>query len=155
GPMVLLYPKWLPGNHSPTGAIDQFAGLIVTAGGQRLEWRRDPVEVYGFHVDVPAGVKSLEVEFQFLSPTETREGRVVETPDVLDCRWTAVVPYRAGSFSRDIKVEPTVVLPQGWGYGTALEPAASAAHGAPAGGAVTFKPVTLENLVDSPMLAGR
>jgi predicted metalloprotease with PDZ domain len=154
GPMVLLYPKWLPGNHAPSGEIDKLAGLIVTANGQRLEWRRDPVEVYGFHLDVPAGVKALDIEFQFLSPTTPREGRVVLTPDLLDLQWNAVVLYPAGYFSRDIKVEPTVVLPEGWGYGTAREPA-GAAQGASLGGAVSFKPVTLNNLVDSPMFAGR
>jgi predicted metalloprotease with PDZ domain len=156
GPMVLLYPKWLPGNHSPTGAIDQLGGLIITANGQRIEWRRDPVEVYGFHVEVPAGVKSLDVEFQFLSPTDGREeGRQVLSPDMLDLQWNTVVLYPAGYFSRDITFAPTIVLPEGWSYGTALE-AAGAAQGAPqAGGAVTFKPVGLNNLVDSPLLAGR
>ena len=154
GPMVLLYPQWLPGNHSPTGRVDQLAGLIVTANGQRLEWRRDPVQVYGFHVEVPAGVKSIDVEFQFLSPTEPREGRVVLTPDMLDLQWNTVVLYPAGYFSRDIQFEPTVVLPEGWGYGTALEPAGARPERAQ-GGAVAFKPVTLNNLVDSPMLAGR
>ena len=162
GPMALLYPKWLPGTHSPTGQIDQLGGLIITANGRRLDWRRDPVEVYGFHVDVPAGVRSLDVEFQFLSPTETQEGRVVLTPDMLDLQWNAVVLYPAGYFSRDIKVEPTVVLPQGWSYGTALEPAAPAqgspqggSQGATLGGVVAFKPVALSNLIDSPLLAGR
>jgi predicted metalloprotease with PDZ domain len=150
GPMVLLYPKWLPGNHSPSGPIDKLAGLIIHANGARLEWRRDPVEVYGFHIDVPAGVTALDLDFEFLSPTDTSQGRVVETPNLLNLQWNTVALYPAGYFSRDIQVEPTVVLPQGWGYGAALEPAGPAADGA-----TTFKPVNFEVLVDSPMFAGR
>ena len=61
GPLTLLYPKWLPGNHSPTGPIDKLAGLVITANGQPVEWKRDPVDVYAFHVDVPAGVQTLEL----------------------------------------------------------------------------------------------
>ena len=61
--LVLLYPKWLPGNHSPTGPIDKLGGLVIHAGGQRVEWVRDPVEVYAFHVDVPQGATSLDLDF--------------------------------------------------------------------------------------------
>jgi predicted metalloprotease with PDZ domain len=151
GPMILLYPKWLPGNHSPSGAIDKLAGLIVTANGQRVEWRRDPVDVFAFHVDVPAGARALDLEFEFLSPTDTRQGRVVMTPAMLNLEWNQVALYPAGYFVRDIQVEPSVVLPEGWRYATALEPA-----GAPgADGAVTFKPVAFDVLIDSPMDAGR
>src|SRR5471030_1712836 len=67
GPITLLYPKWLPGNHSPTGPIDKLAGLSITAGGAPVAWRRDPVDMYAFHVDVPAGAAALDLSFQFLS----------------------------------------------------------------------------------------
>jgi hypothetical protein len=87
GRTTLLYPKWLPGNHSTTGPIDKLAGLIVHGNtGERLEWQRDPVEMYAFHVDVPAGVTQLELEFQFLTPTDTSQWRVVMTPDLLGLR---------------------------------------------------------------------
>lgn len=151
GPMALYYPKWLPGNHSPTGPIDKLGGLIITANGQRVEWRRDPVDVFAFHVDVPKGAAALELEFQFLSPTDTREGRVVMTPAMLDLQWNTVLLYPAGYFARGIQLEPTVQLPDGWKYGTALEPAGAAT----ADNATTFKPVALDVLVDSPMFAGR
>ena len=74
GPLTLLYPQWLPGNHSPNGTIDKMAGLVVKANGQVLPWTRDPLNVYAFHVDVPQGASSVEVEFQFLSPQDRREG---------------------------------------------------------------------------------
>ena len=76
GPVVLTYPRWLPGAHSPGGSIDKVAGLIIRAGGQRLEWTRDPVDVTAFNVTPPPGAKTLDVDFQFLSPVSTREGRV-------------------------------------------------------------------------------
>ncbi len=151
GPMILLYPKWLPGNHSPSGAVDKLGGLVITAGGQRVEWRRDPVDVYAFHVDVPAGASALDVEFQFLSPTDTREGRVVMTPAMLNLEWNQVSLYPAGYFARDIQVESSVVLPEGWRFGTALEPAGEARTD----GTFAFKPVAYDVLIDSPMYAGR
>jgi hypothetical protein len=68
GALTLIYPEWLPGFHSPEGQIELLAGLTITAREIELEWRRDPVNVYAFHFDVPEGVESIEVSFQHLSP---------------------------------------------------------------------------------------
>ena len=149
GPLVLLFPKWLPGNHGPSGPIDKFAGLVIRAGGTRLAWVRDTVDVYAFHVAVPAGVRALDCEFQFLSPVETKEGRVVMTPDMLNLQWNTVALYPAGYFSRDIMVQPGVKLPAAWKFGTAFETASAS------GVTTNFKPVPLNTLVDSPIFAGR
>jgi predicted metalloprotease with PDZ domain len=149
GPVALLFPKWLPGNHGPTGPIDKFAGLVIRAGGTKLAWTRDAVDVYAFHVIVPNGSHALDCDFQFLSPVETREGRVVMTPEMLNLQWNAVALYPAGYFSRDIVVQPSVKLPQGWKFGTALETASAS------GATTTFKPVPFNTLVDSPIFAGR
>lgn len=149
GPSVLLYPKWLPGNHSPTGPIDKVAGLKISAGGKPLTWTRDPVDVYAFHVDVPAGAAALEVEFQFLSPVSGREGRIMMTPEMLSLQWNTVALYPAGYFSRQIPVEASVTLPEGFSFATALE---TDSHS----GAITrFKTTMLDTLVDSPLIAGR
>ena len=146
GPVTLLYPKWLPGNHSPTGPIDKLAGLIITANGQRIPWRRDPVEITAFHVDPPAGATSLELSFQYLSAVSSKEGHVDMTPVMLALNWNAVVLYPAGHYARNIVVQPSIVLPTGFTAATALEPA-----GAPG----AYKAVTLNTLVDSPLMAGR
>jgi predicted metalloprotease with PDZ domain len=147
--MVLLYPQWTPGNHAPSGRVDKLAGLMIQANGARVPWVRDSVDVFAFHVDVPAGTTKLDVAFQFTSPTDTNEGRVVMTPDMLNLQWTAVALYPAGYFARQIMVDPSVRLPEGWEFATALETAASN------GGVTTFKPVSFDTLVDSPMFAGR
>jgi predicted metalloprotease with PDZ domain len=149
GPLTLYYPKWLPGTHAPAGRIDSFAGLVIHAGGRRLEWRRDPVDVYAFHLDVPAGATQLDVEFQFLSAGDGNEGRIVMTPEMLNLQWNSVALYPAGYFVRQINVEPSMKLPDGWQFATALEAASTA------GSSTTFKPVSLETLVDSPVFAGR
>ncbi len=149
GALTLLYPEWLPGEHSAGGPIDKFAGLVVRAGGKKIAWTRDPVHVYAFHVEVPTGVKALDVEFQYLSPVAKDEGRIVMTPSMLNVEWNAVVLYPAGYFSRRIMVDPSVKLPAGWKLGTALETASSAAD------ITHFKPVALNNLVDSPIYAGK
>jgi len=149
GPMVLLYPAWLPGNHAPRGRADKIGGLTIYGDGQRLEWHRDPVNVYAFHTDVPEGVQELVATFQFLSPVNANEGRVVMTQEMLNLQWNTVALYPAGHFTRRITVEASVQLPDGWQFGTALETASSS------DGMTTFKPVSFENLVDSPMFAGR
>ncbi|MEW5686917.1 MAG: peptidase M61 [Pseudomonadota bacterium] len=149
GRMTLLYPQWLPGNHAPRGPIEKVAGLVIKANGKVLPWTRDTVEVYAFHVDVPAGVKELQVEFQYLSPTAANQGRVVVTPEMLNLQWNAVTLYPAGYFARRIMVEPSVKLPTGWTYALALEDAGRQ------GDVARFKPVALETLIDSPMFAGK
>jgi predicted metalloprotease with PDZ domain len=149
GPLTLLFPRWLPGNHGPTGPIDKLAGLVIRAGKAQLAWKRDTVDVYAFHVAVPNGAHALECDFQFLSAVENGEGRMVMTPEMLNLQWNTVSLYPAGYFSRDITVSPSVKLPAGWRFGSALEMASAA-------GAVTnFKPVPLNTLVDSPIFAGR
>jgi len=148
-PLVLLFPAWLPGNHSPTGRVDKLAGLTIRANGARVEWVRDPVDVYAFHVDVPAGASALDLEFQFTSPLATNEGRVAITQEMLNLQWNMVTLYPAGYFTRQITVEASVRLPDGWQFATALETASTA------GGVTTFKPTTLETLVDSPIFAGQ
>jgi predicted metalloprotease with PDZ domain len=149
GALTLLYPKWGPGSHGPIGRIDSLAGLIIRADGQRVEWTRDTVDVYAFHVTVPAGAHSLDVEFQFLSATDDNQGRIVATPEMLNLQWLSVVLYPAGYFACQIAVEPSVRLPDEWQFAAALDIASTA------GATTTFKQVSLEVLVDSPMFAGR
>ncbi|WP_414649625.1 M61 family metallopeptidase [Dyella sp.] len=149
GKLTLLYPQWIPGNHSPTGPIDKLAGLVVKANGKVLPWTRDEYNVYAFNVDVPQGASSVDVDFQFLSPQDTREGRVVMTPEMLDLQWNTVTLYPAGYYARQIQTEPSVTLPAGWQFGSALEVAAQD------GGTVHFKPINYDDLVDSPIYAGK
>ncbi len=147
--MVLLYPRWLPGNHSPTGRVEDMAGLTIEANGARVPWVRDPVDVFAFHVNVPAGAAQLDLNFQFTSPTDAPQGRVVVTPEMLNLQWTATALYPAGYFARQIMIDASVHLPEGWEFATALETAASN------GGVTKFKQVSLDTLADSPIFAGR
>ncbi|HEY0197242.1 MAG TPA: M61 family peptidase [Rhodanobacter sp.] len=149
GPLTLLYPQWIPGNHSPTGPIDKLAGLVIKANGVVLSWTRDQMNVYAFNVDVPQGASSVEVDFQYLSPQSQREGRVVMTPEMLDVQWNANSLYPAGYVARRINTEPSVKLPAGWQAGTALE---VASHD---GDTLNFKPINYDDLVDSPIFAGK
>ncbi|HTR85630.1 MAG TPA: hypothetical protein VMI56_14220 [Reyranella sp.] len=149
GPLTLLYPKWIPGTHAPSGAVDRLAGLIVTANGQRLEWRRDPVDIHAFHLDVPAGARALDLEFEYTSPTAREQGRIEATPEMLDLEWDRVSLYPAGYYVRQIPVEASVRLPAGWKFATALDTAETK------DGQIRFKATPYETLVDSPLLAGR
>jgi predicted metalloprotease with PDZ domain len=149
GPLVLLYPKWLPGNHSPTGPIDKLAGLRIAAGGEALAWTRDPVDVNAFHVEVPPGVAALDIDLQFLSAVSTKAGRIMMTPDMLSLQWNTVALYPAGRYSRDIQVEARVRIPEGFTLATALDTAFVQ------GATTIFRPTDFETLVDSPLIAGR
>jgi predicted metalloprotease with PDZ domain len=148
GPLTLLYPEWIPGHHAPGGPIAELAGLRISGGGEPLRWKRDPVDVYAFHVDVPAGTTSLKVEFQFLAATDSSQGRIVTTPDMLNLEWNAVVLYPAGFYVRRIAVEASLRLPDGWRAASALEISAQA------GSSIRYEATPLDTLVDSPVFAG-
>lgn len=149
GPLTLLYPAWIPGHHSPTGPIDKVAGITIQANGKTLNWERDDGNVYAFHVEVPEGTKTLDVDFKFLSPQSPAQGRVVMTPEMLNLQWNTVALYPAGHYSRQIQVQPSVTLPKGWHFATALDGAQVESNH------VRFNAIDFENLVDSPMFAGK
>lgn len=149
GPVTLLYPQWVPGGHSPRNALDKMGGLVIRANGKVIPWTRDPVQVFAFHVTAPAGATTLEVEFQYMSPTAPDQGRVVMTPEMLNAQWLNLALYPAGHFARHIQIEPTIRLPAGWKYGVALETASFE------NGVAKFKVTDFDTLMDSPMFAGR
>ncbi len=149
GDVVLLYPEWVPGDHGPTGPLAAVAGLDFKAGGQSLTWARDTVNVHAFHVQVPQGAGSIDVHFQYLSPPTQKEGRVEMTPDMVDLAWNELALYPAGVFTRDVAVSPTIILPKGWHYATALDTRAAG------DGNAQFETVPFNTLVDSPFYAGR
>jgi predicted metalloprotease with PDZ domain len=149
GPMALLFPEWLPGNHAPRGQIEKLAGLVIRADGKVLHWRRDPVEVYAFHIDVPAGARTIEASFEFVSATDDDQGRVVVTDAMMNIQWQSVSLYPAGWATRGIPVSASVTYPAGWKAATALRPAAQS------GSTVRYQSVDYETLIDSPVFAGR
>jgi predicted metalloprotease with PDZ domain len=152
GPMSLSFPKWIPGEHGPTGPVEGVTGLRITAGGARVDWRRDLEDMYTLHLVVPAGAAALGLEFQFLSSTGGGNfgAGVSATPRLVVLEWNQVLFYPTDYHTARIAIEPTVRLPAGWGFGTALE----RTSGAPAGG-IAFKRVSVDELVDSPLMAGR
>ncbi len=149
GPLTLLYPEWLPGNHAPRGPIANLTGLTIAGNGQQIEWTRDSLNVYAFHIDVPEGVSTLTLRYQFLSPTARNQGRIVMTPEMLNLQWEKMSLYPAGYYVRNIMVTPSVTLPPGWHSAVALRGQRSNGQGT-----LTYDTVSYETLVDSPMFAG-
>jgi predicted metalloprotease with PDZ domain len=155
GPMTLVYPKWLPGRHSPAGPLTSLGGPRFTANGRVLSWRRDAVDPNAFSVDIPAGVASLDVELEMLTapaPDGTVQG--LQTPrtateSLLILEWNQLLLYPAGAHSDDVSYQASVQLPMGWKFATALQTTAVTSEG------VRFAPVSLTTLVDSTLLAGR
>ncbi len=149
GPMTLLFPKWLPGNHSPTGQLEKLVGLVIRAAGKELLWKRDQVDVYAITVDVPGGARALDVQFAFASATNANQGRIVVTTDMMSLQPNSVSLYPAGYFTRNIAIETRVTWPAGWKAAGALRPAATD------GDTITYETTDYETLVDSPFIAGR
>ena len=151
GALTLYYPEWIPGEHAPDGPITDLAGLKFSAGGKEVAWRRDLVDMFAFHVDVPAGVDSLDAQLDFLlsAPTTGFSAGASATGQLDLLSWNQVLLYPKGAPASDIMFEPGLRLPEGWKYGTAL-PVASESSGE-----IRFQRVSLEMLVDAPVIAGR
>ena len=151
GPLTLLYPEWIPGEHGPTGPIVDLAGVFIRANGSDLAWRRDDVNMFAFRVNVPEGVSSLDVKLDFLA-TAAATGFTAgasTSANLAIISWNELVLYPAGHPAAEISIQPSVKLPGDWQYGTALTKSGES------GGAIQFEAVSLEQLVDSPVLAGK
>src|SRR5437879_770039 len=153
GTLTLYYPKWIPGGHGPTGPIQELTGLKFSANGQELKWRRDLLDAWTFHVEVPAGVSNVQAAFDFASPVD-KEGQGIytggasATDKMTILNWNTVLLYPAGPTSDQLSYEATLRLPTGWKFGTPL-PVASQGSGE-----IRFSPVSLTTLVDSPVIGG-
>src|SRR6202795_2279886 len=151
GPLTVVYPKWIPGEHGPTGPIENMAGFFITANGQPVKWGRDKVDMFAYHVTVPQGVTKLEMKIDFLASSAlsgfSAGGSTSENLALLS--WNTLLVYPAGTNASEVKFTPSITLPAGWKFGTALD------QDSGSGQAMTFKTVNLEQLVDSPVLAGR
>jgi len=150
GPLTLMYPEWIPGEHGPTGPIVNLVGLKVQGGGKTIAWKRDSVNMYAFHVDVPAGVTSLDVAFDFISPPENSgfSSGASATSELAVLSWNQLLLYPQGSQPDDLQYQATLRVPNGWRYGTALPIAKES------GNEIEFQPASLTTMVDSPVSAG-
>ena len=152
GPLTLVYPKWIPGEHAPNGPIVDATGLHFRGNGKEISWRRDLVDLYAFHLEVPEGVTTLDVTLDYLLPSEEgTAGTPSASAKVAVLPWNLVVLYPSGAKSDDVKFAARVRLPDGWKFATALQPAPGSSR---SDGDTTFETVSLTTLVDSPLLTG-
>ena len=151
GPLTLFYPEWIPGEHMPDGPIINVAGMKFTGGNQTIPWRRDLVEMFSIHLDVPAGVNSLEADLDFLlsAPAGGFSAGASATASLDVLSWNQVLLYPQGSPAKDIPFVASLKLPAGWKFGTALPIAKQD------GDTIEFTQVPLTTLVDSPVIAGK
>lgn len=144
GDFTLFYPKWIPGEHSPTGTINDVVNLYFTANGKPLAWRRDDVEMFAFHVTVPQGVNQITISFDDASQPGT-----ITTAQLARIKWNRLLMYHRGVNSDNIRVAASMKIPQGWQYATALTTEQESSGG------VSFKPENLTQFIDSPAIIGR
>ncbi|CAM3974333.1 Putative protease with the C-terminal PDZ domain [Novosphingobium lubricantis] len=147
--LILLFPQWLPGNHAPRGPLAELVGVQFFVDGKPVAWKRDRVEMNAFHVMLPAGAKAVVAKFIHTSPLQSNEGRITMTPEMLNLQWEKMSLYPAGHYVRQIKVTPSVTLPQGWTAATALDGVTVA------GNRASWATTDYETLVDSPIFAGK
>lgn len=150
GEMTLEYPRWIPGEHAPTGPIVSVAAVVIMAGSTRLRYERDLTDLYAFHIDVPPGTSALDVSFDFLGGAAGRNGTLrLATPNIMVLKWNEVLLVPAVADYRTVTIAPSLTLPgPAWQFASALTVASQT------GTAVTFAPLTMEMLVDSPLDAG-
>jgi hypothetical protein len=152
GTLTLYYPKWIPGEHGPTGPVQDLAGLKFSADGKSLAWRRDLLDGWTFHVEVPAGASSVEASLDFISPAGSEEGiytgGATATDKLAVVNWNALVLYPEGWTSDNLTYSASLRLPANWKFGTSLAVASQS------GGEIKFAPVSLTMLVDGPVITG-
>jgi len=146
--LILQLPQWIPGDHEPSGRVDQIADLHFTSQGQPLAWWRDPLEGFAFHIALPAGTQAVDARFVHTSPLTGAEGQITMTAEMLNLEWSHMSLYPAGHYVRQIRVKPSVTLPAGWGYASALDGAGQS------GGKLSWAATDYETLIDSPLFAG-
>jgi predicted metalloprotease with PDZ domain len=151
GQLVLFYPEWIPGEHMPDGPIIDVAGMKFSAGGKAISWRRDLIDMFAIHLDVPPGANSLDIDLDFLlsAPAAGFSAGASATASLDVLSWNQVLLYPKGYAARDLIFVPSVKLPAGWKFGTALPGPRQT------GDTIEFSPVPLNTLIDSPVLSGR
>jgi predicted metalloprotease with PDZ domain len=151
GPLTVVYPKWIPGEHGPTGPIENMTGFFITANGQPVKWERDKVDMFAYHLTVPQGVTKIEMKIDFLASSSlsgfSAGGSTSENLALLS--WNTLLVYPADTNAIDVMFTPSITIPAGWQFGTALDKDGGSSQ------STTFKTVSLEQLIDSPVLAGR
>jgi predicted metalloprotease with PDZ domain len=163
GPLTLTTPKWIPGNHRPTGPVDDITGVVFTANGEKIPWRRDDVDLYQFHVTIPTGATILHAHLDCIVTA-----RISQKLAVLE--WEKLLLYPANIPGKDIPIQPTLIVPAGWGIGTALTPEGSGSYPVPAAAPgskpgpglfqaksvpTKFAVTNVEQLEDSPVITGQ
>jgi predicted metalloprotease with PDZ domain len=154
GAATLYFPKWLPGAHTPSGAVNSMVGLKITAAGKPIAWHRDDIEMFSFHCEVPADASELDINLDFISPIMESKGftdrfTTAGTPNIALINWESMLLYPKGQKVDDLIYQAHLRLPKNWDFATALTIAKRDDQ------SIEFKPVSLVTLIDSPLISGR
>ena len=147
GEFAVLYPKWIPGHHRPAGPIDDLVGIMPSVDGQPIKWHRDNLDMYRLVFSIPKGRKGLKLNIDFICSPESAGASVTDRLAMIV--WNKLLLYPDGGRMDEVMFAPSITLPDGWKYGSALQPESPLA-----GNKVSFQAVSLERLIDSPILCG-
>jgi predicted metalloprotease with PDZ domain len=151
GALTLVFPKWIPGEHGPSGPLDSMIGMKIEANGRTLPWARDPLDIYALTLTVPVGVNRLQISLESGLATEGDGFSAAPTSSaqlaVLPLNEFVLLPK--GRDAETISAALTVVAPEGWGVASALDSKQVA------GNAYEFETASLTRVIDSPVQIGR
>jgi predicted metalloprotease with PDZ domain len=147
GPLSLTAAAWIPGHHATKSTDNDITGLVFTANGNVLPWRRDDVDLYQFHLTIPAGVTTLHAHLDYIVSIKATNALTV-------LEWEDLMLYPANIPVRQIAIQPSVIVPAGWGVASSLKAISPADPEHPADGHVHYAPTTVETLEDSPIFTG-
>jgi predicted metalloprotease with PDZ domain len=150
GPLTLYYPKWIPGEHGPTGPINGLTGLQFTANGKSVAWQRDLVDMFALNLEVPAGATSLDADLDYIAPAPGANftAGASTSPRLAVLSWNTVLLYPKGAASDALSYSASLRIPSGWQYATPLETRGRT------GDDIEFETASLTTLVDSPVQLG-
>ena len=153
GVFELYYPQWIPGIHGPKGPIENLAEISVSIrNGKRIDWQRDPHDVYKFLIHVPRGVRRIIVDTTYICNQPNRNSRGIDSygsPLLGIINWNTVLLYPAKPKASDTQVELQLSIPEGWKWGSSLKQEEAEK------GTIGFETLSYEDLVDSPLIMGK
>ena len=153
GPLTLKFPEWVPGADGPLGPIGRFGGIKILAGGKLLEWKRDPLKLFSFHLVAFEGASTIEAELAYVLQAradylEVSLG-IAASGSMGVINWNPLILYPEGADPSTQMFHARLLLPAGWKLGSSLTTASERA------GDMVFRAISLEQLIDSPVLAGK
>ncbi len=154
GPVDLYFVEWTPGNHNPSGPIQNLVDFSITdSQGHRIHWDRDPAHVHRVTANVPTGVEELRVSLRYICNQPSVISRSTDSyghRNYAALNWNTVLVYPGDTDKGDLMVSASIRTPKDWRVAAPLPVDRDQTRV----GVTSFAPVNLAQLIDSPVVLG-